>query len=217
MGESAINKEDWTSVHYICEVRPDLSYQWSHQLGYYEGKYDSCVLPIHHALTLSNPSVLAIQSLIDSYPGGLKLGDSRFDRLPLHLACMHSVPIDIIRYMLSYYAESASKVDLLGRLPIHYSLSNGSDPETISALLNAYPEAASCADKDGWLPMHVAIDCGARYETIKILIDAYPDSASCLTNKGNSPLNLLLKRKGNKDYDRILYLVKTVPLITYLD
>jgi len=201
--ETAINNEDWNSVTNICEIHPRQARQWSHQLGYYDGKFDSYVLPIHHAMTLS-PTIEALESLIRSFPPGLESKDTRFKRIPLHLACIHSESLEIIRRLLIYFPEGASQIDELGRTPLHYTCSNGADTEVVRELISKYPFAASIADKDGWIPLHVAIDGGAPCESIELLIQVYPKGCLVATKKGNIPRALLIKRlQGKQEFDRI--------------
>lgn len=202
--ESAVYREDWKTVECLCEAKPRLARRWCHQIGYYEGKFDSDVLPLHHAVTL-NPPASTIETLLEAFPEAISLRESKFQRLPIHLACQHAASLEVLQVLLGFYQLGAEEKDLLGRTPLHYACSNGADEKKIKLLLETYPNGAKCADRDGWLPIHVACHYGASRKVIEMLLKVHPLSLYAFTNRMNTPVTLL-KKLDCKNSDEVLLL-----------
>jgi len=187
-----IMKEDWNAVKSRCEKHPREAAAWTKKKGFFDGKHDSCVLPLHQACALRAPRDV-ICALVKAYPKGVQEVETAFNRLPLHVACQHESSADAIRLLLSYNPLGTQTEDKSGRTPIHYVCSNGASPEVIGALLSIDPSIASFPDVLGWMPIHVACHVGASTESIQMLLNANPGSVNEKTNGGSTPLKLLSK------------------------
>jgi len=178
-----IQNEQWTSACERCESHPEEATVWTAQQGFYEGKMNTQVLPIHLACCARAP-LEVFKSLIKAYPEGVKSREARFRRLPLHLACIFGTSADVIK-MLLFYGLGADDTDMAGRTPLFYALAGSLSTDVISCILERAPDVAEVADYKGWLPIHVACHCGASDESITLLLNAYPESVSRPTKHGS--------------------------------
>lgn len=184
-----ISHEDWklVNMYLTSSSAHHAASKWTTITGFFDGEYDSTVLPIHEACALCPPKDV-VEKLIKHYPEGLKLKEGKFDRLPLHIACLTSAPTDVMEVLIRYYPEGARCKDSIGRLPIHYACAHDSPEEVIEMLLSAFPASAGCSDNNGWLPLHVACRRGLSVNIIRQLIDCFPPSVDIMTKKGSTPL-----------------------------
>jgi hypothetical protein len=170
----------------LAKNKRELSRQYTSRPGFFEGIKHSTVLPIHEACANYEAPFPLIQGIIDAYPECVKLAESAYQRLPLHIACRKHANLSVVRYLLDCYTQGALIADTLGRLPLHYALSNGADDDLVDMLLNQSPGSARGTDRRGWLPLHVAVSVGASTHVIGRILKAYPEASIIQTNKGTA-------------------------------
>ena len=198
--------EDWAAALAEIECHPYEAREWSIRPGFFDGEHESSVLPLHVACSLHCP-LHVVQALVEAYPEALRIAETAFKRLPIHVACQFAEKSEVISYLVKEDRASALEPDILGRLPIHYACSNGSDPTVIKTLLAANPASALYADYNGWLPIHVAINFGASTEVVKQLINACPASVAVQTMKGSTTVSLC-EKVSTKNKAEVLALLK---------
>lgn len=77
--------------------------------------------------------------------------------LPIHLACLYSESVGILRSLLHLYPQSAS-IDLWGQLPLHLVVEHGGDVnanQRVAMLQRFYPAASRHYDNNGSLPIQI--------------------------------------------------------------
>lgn len=125
-------------------------------------------------------------SICISNPYEAKVTD-RMGDLPIHEACLHGAPFDVIESLWSAYPCGIKKKGFCGRLPLHYAVYNKPYLNTVKFLLEKYPVAASTMDSDGRLPIHLAVVRNAPKHFIETLITANPQSVRTPNKFGNTP------------------------------
>ena len=60
-----------------------LELQWLERSGFFMGRHNASVLPLHQCCAL-RPPVEMIQTLVITYPAGIKAKETSFGRLPIH-------------------------------------------------------------------------------------------------------------------------------------
>lgn len=190
-----ISHEDWNLVNmYLKSSYSHLAAsKWTTVQGFFDGEFDSRVLPIHQACALCPPKEV-VEKLCRCYPEGLKLKEDAFNRLPLHIACLTNAPVEVVESLLRNYPDGARCKDSIGRLPIHYACAHDVEEEIIEMLLRAFPASAGCSDNNGWLPLHVACRRGLSVNVVRQLINCFPPSVDMPTKKGSTAL--MCARKG---------------------
>jgi ankyrin repeat protein len=133
----------------------------------------------------------AIEALIQAYPESIKVEESAYHRLPLHIACRKTANISVVHYLLERYPNACLEPDSLGRLPVHYAISNGANDDVVNLMLKYNPNAARGVDRKGWTPLHVACSIGASTRICKELLELYPEASVMTTHKGTSPFQCL--------------------------
>jgi Ankyrin repeats (3 copies) len=172
-----IDSEQWDQVIGLAQSKPELVKHWTERSGFFEGIRPANVLPIHEACANESVPVAAIEALIQAYPESIKVDESAYHRLPLHIACRKTANISVVRYLLEGYANACLEPDALGRLPIHYAISNGANDDVVSLLLKYNPNAARGVDGKGWTPLHVACNIGASTRICTELLELYPEAS----------------------------------------
>lgn len=189
----ALASFQWEKAIRLVQSKPYLAKQLTLRMGFYEGKNDSEVLPLHEACTGTAPARVAIE-ILRAYPDAAKCPESAYKRLPLHCACRKHACVEIVKLLLETHAAAALFPDELGRLPIHYAISNGADETVIDLLLQSAPDSARGVDARGWTPLHVACSIGSTGNIIRKLLEIYPEATVIRTNKGSSAAGLLNKQ-----------------------
>merc|ERR1712157_493070 len=78
-------------------------------------------------------------------------------RLPIHEACRHRPPLNLIQDLTRAYPVSLSLKDSSnGSLPSHFACRCGASEEVIRYLIEKYPESAYVEDKYGCPPSAMA-------------------------------------------------------------
>jgi len=198
-----INGEDWKLVTMECKMEPQAASVWSDAVGFFDGCYDTLVLPLHRACAL-RPPLDVVKTLIDTYSYGVSAKEKFFDRLPIHISIQNEASLEVIDLLLARYPEGAMSKDALGRLPLHYAMSHKAPAEVVKSILAAFPASAGVEDKNGWIPIHVASNFGAALDIIEILLEAFPGSTLVKTKKGSNAVKLAHKRGASADVIRIL-------------
>ena len=197
-----ISHEDWNLVYmYLNSGYSYLSAsKWTLVPGFFDGLFDSHVLPIHQACALCPPKEVT-ERLSRCYPEGLRLKEDAFSRIPLHIACLTKASKDVIQFLLENYPEGARCKDSIGRLPIHYACAHDVEEEVIEMLLHSFPASAGCADNSGWLPLHVACRRGLSVNVIRQLINCFPPAVDMHTKKGSTAL--MCAQKGGVERNHL--------------
>ena len=170
----------------LLESKKELSRVYSSRPGFFEGVKLSTVLPIHEACANNDAPFALIEAIVKAYPACLRLPESAYERLPLHIACRKNVNLKVVMFLLESFAHASLVPDTLGRLPLHYALSNGAERDLVEMLISKSPDSARGTDRRGWLPLHVACSVGASTEVIQCILNVYPEASIIQTNKGTS-------------------------------
>lgn len=197
----SILNEDWKLALMLCQAYPRQAGVWSNRRGFFDGRHDSRILPLHLACALYPPLDI-IQALVLACPRGVKSRETAYERLPVHVACRNSANPEVIEALLTYFPEGARTPDKLGRLPLHYASCNGTSYDVVDTLLDTFPEAVHAADHRGWLPIHVACCSGAPLSIIRRLLEECPGTISVKTKQGNTPLTCA-KMIANQSSDEV--------------
>lgn len=201
-----ISREDWKLAKMECHAHPRHARLWTEQPGFFDGKFDSEVLPIHQACGL-RPTPEIVQSLVLANPQGVQKRETRFGRTPLHVAVRSMASVGVIGALLTYYPQAAGVQDNVGRVPLHYAISNSCSSDVVRLLLESCEGAAAMADKKGWLPLHCACSFAASVEVVRMLIEACPEAASATTKKGSTPAMCAKMFAGSKNSAEVLALL----------
>lgn len=204
-----ISHEDWNLVtmYLNSSYAHTASSQWTTIPGFFDGEFDSRVLPIHQACALRPPPEV-IDKLSRLYPEGLKRREGAFQRLPLHIACLTSAPVHVVSSLIRNYPEGTRGKDSIGRLAIHYACAHDVEEEVIDLLLGSFPASAGCGDDNGWLPLHVACRRGLSVRIVRKLIDCFPPSVDMPTKKGSTPLSCAQKGGSGRNHLEVIDLLK---------
>lgn len=113
-------------------------------------------------------------------------------RLPLHNACVHEVPVGLVKVLIEAYPEALELADPdCGSLPLHLACQHhaGSDSlEVLQALLEARPATTKAVDNNGCLPIHCAVSSQAPYAFVDLLLRHDPASLFCPNQQGRTAL-----------------------------
>jgi len=63
-----------------------------------------------------------IQTLVITYPAGIKAKETSFGRLPLHIACRSGASPEAVECLLAYHPDGSKEGDNLKRIPLHVSI-----------------------------------------------------------------------------------------------
>jgi len=95
-----------------------------------------------------------ITSLIDAHPLSTRITDERWDRLPLHFACIKNRPVSTVRLLIKSNPYGVKFRDKQHRMPIHYACVWG-DVRMVRLLLEAFPESLNAVDEAGKTPLEI--------------------------------------------------------------
>eukprot|EP00567_Pseudictyota_dubia_P012140 CAMPEP_0197435746 /NCGR_PEP_ID=MMETSP1175-20131217/3281_1 /TAXON_ID=1003142 /ORGANISM="Triceratium dubium, Strain CCMP147" /LENGTH=239 /DNA_ID=CAMNT_0042964855 /DNA_START=239 /DNA_END=958 /DNA_ORIENTATION=+ len=176
--------QDWGIAQAECQARPRLAGKWI-ETDAFSGNFSSA-LPLHLACSLRPPEGI-IQTLVVSYPQGVKSKETAYGRLPIHVACRYGASFEVIQALLLYHPDGAKEPDDMGRIPLHYAISNQAHLSVIELLLETFEDSVKVADIRGWLPVHAAVTRGSP-EVVRLLVEIWPESLFKETNKGTTPV-----------------------------
>mmetsp|Transcript_26964 Transcript_26964/g.58459 ORF Transcript_26964/g.58459 Transcript_26964/m.58459 type:complete len:622 (-) Transcript_26964:146-2011(-) len=202
-----IMREDWGLAAMQCRMRPHLAGRWLERSGFFMGRHSASVLPLHQAVAL-HPPVEMIQTLVLTYPAGIKSKETSFGRLPLHVACRSGASPEAIECLLAYHPDGGREGDTLKRIPLHYALKNDAGAEVVEQLLEAYPEGVKRSDHRGWIPLHVACSMGTELSIIEMLLEEYPETVLMKTRKGSDCIKCAEMSRGHVNEGRIVEFMK---------
>lgn len=201
-GNTTLNKlvtsENYTLAVAQCEAKPWQAKVWSTRSGFFDGKADSRVLPIHQVCA-QNPTTSILAALVRAHPDGLKQRESAFWRLPLHVACRTGASMEAIKALLHYFPQGASWKDSMGRTPLHYAAANGASLETLRLLISQYPQACRVRDIKGWVPLHIICNKGDSVAKVQTILDRFRGAVFSKTNAGSTVTKIA---EGNYGPDR---------------
>ena len=59
---------------------------------------------------------------------------SKYQFTPLHVACSHKAPVEVVRLIVKWYPEALNMKNLLGETPHMLAVNNGASAEVLKAL-----------------------------------------------------------------------------------
>ena len=143
------------------------------------GLNDDQKLPIHYAAWHQTHHDV-IQLLIDKFPEGLAMQDSRFENLPLHFAVQYTRGKDAdmrpVMCILTAYPAAVFVANKHGHWPIHLAARNQCPLALLDALLKICPHSLGQEDRSQLLPVDHALRFRASSEVISRLLGV-PDEA----------------------------------------
>jgi len=130
--------------------------------------------------------------------------------LPIHTACSHKAPAEVIDVLLKACPSAASQPNANGNLPLHQASMWQAPVDTVEVLLSRHPDAALVRNQYGSLPLHIAASNQAPVEVVQLLIDTYPDALHLQNDDGMTPLDLALSEDSISD--AVVALLQNRPL-----
>lgn len=125
--------------------------------------------------------------------------DKNYPRLPIHLACENSAPLEVIEALLNAYPEGCIAKDGSGSYPLHLACANVQSSKIIFTLLKRAIKASKAKDDIGRLPLHLACVNGADPAVIKALLDAYPTSCTVKDYNGHTAMTYVEYNESDED------------------
>mmetsp|Transcript_23217 Transcript_23217/g.35999 ORF Transcript_23217/g.35999 Transcript_23217/m.35999 type:complete len:420 (+) Transcript_23217:109-1368(+) len=122
--------------------------------------------------------------------------------LPLHSACHHGAPFEIVKYILERNPEAVRLTGVTESLPLHIvcrPLNGTASRDIVRIILHSYPEAASIPDDEGLLPLEIACKHGASIEVLRALLSANVSAVSKYRAHGFQSVDDLWNRFSNGD------------------
>jgi ankyrin repeat protein len=185
-----LKKEKWDRAVKEARRTPSFAKETFQVGGFYENKTSAKINALHLACGLRAPPEV-IQALVAVHPDAVSEVDSRYRRLPLHIAVMNGASPKTVNALLELNPKTASAKDILGRIPLHYACkekdTQNGEQKSARHLIQSYPGGALVSDTNGFLPLHVACRCGTSLTVIRMLIQASPESMFAKTKKGSTP------------------------------
>lgn len=186
-----IDSEQWERVIGLAKSKPEICKQWTERTGFFEGIRPSNVLPIHEACANESVPFSVVEALVQAYPESVRVTESAYHRLPLHIVCRKTAKAQVVHFLLKENSEASLEPDVLGRVPLHYALSNGANDDVVDLLLQYGPDAARGVDRKGWTPLHVACSMGASTRVTAKLLELYPEASVMSTHRGTSVVSCM--------------------------
>jgi Ankyrin repeats (3 copies)/Ankyrin repeat len=111
-------------------------------------------------------------------------------RTPLHVACDHDAPAEVVAALLKAYPEASLMVGTSSMNPLHITCSSHhASVDVVRVLLQGGVDSqTSMRDIDGDTPLHAACRCGAPMETLRVLMEANPSVVHERDYEGLTPL-----------------------------
>ena len=131
--------------------------------------------------------------------------------LPLHTACSHKAPADVIETLLKACPSAASQANANGNLPLHQAAMWQAPLDSVEVLITRHPDAATVRNQYGSLPLHLAASNHSPPEVVSLLIKTYPDALQLQNDDGMTPLDLALSEEDTTS-PIVLALLQNRPL-----
>jgi hypothetical protein len=197
---ASLKNEKWDRAVKQARKRPSFAKEAYKVGGFFEFRISARINALHLACALQAPSEV-IQALVAVHPDGVIEVESRYQRLPLHIAIMNGASPETVNALLKPNPKTARAKDIHGRIPLHYACKEDTNTRVQNALylIKVYPEGALVSDTNGFLPLHVASRCGTSMTVIRMLIRASPKSMFAKTTKGSTPA--AIAKQANKGND----------------
>lgn len=192
----------------LAQSKPEMCQKWTERSGFFEGIRASNVLPIHEACANESVPLTVVQALVKAYPESVRVTESAYQRLPLHIVCRKTANAQVVQYLLSENADASLEPDALGRLPLHYALSNGANDNVVNLLLEYGPSAARGVDRKGWTPLHVACSMGASTHLTNKILELYPEASVMSTHRGTSVISCMKVVQTSTNKAQVIALVE---------
>lgn len=164
---------------------------------------------LHYLCRKKDVPASLVQAFVDLEKEAISAPDSILQELPIHIACQHDAPVDVLKILVNAYPEGLLKKDRDGNLPLHYACSFES-PDAARYLIDQCPESVSLRNKKNQTPLHRAC---SRYNvslaSIKDLIGLYADACMSRDWQGRLPIHSACMWKA--DSSVIELLLKTHP------
>jgi len=157
-------------------------------------------LPIHHAclklrmeIHSKKLAIKVINELIDLYPDGCGMRESRHGCLPLHLLAYASscVKCELTKCLRDKCVGKSLMVGLLPDLEHEEDLDVEEElVRLVKKMIKVYPRAPEIDSEGGRLPLHMACSGKACPGVFQVLLSAYPSASRHRTRDLNLPLHL---------------------------
>ena len=129
--------------------------------------------------------------------------------LPLHWACYHGAPLEVLRLMVETWPESVRDTISQDRLPLHLACRANASVDRIQFLVSKYEGSLEKPTTQGMLSLHYACRDNAPLGVIEFMVDQAPLTLHQPTQSGLYPIHLSCKH--GKNTDAVKFLVKQWP------
>ena len=90
----------------------------------------------------SGASLDHVEALLEAYPDGAQVAETRRGWLPLHFAAAKGASLEVVNKLLEYYPEGAAADDLDKLHPLHHAVQAQAHKDIVGALYLANPDSA---------------------------------------------------------------------------
>ena len=160
------------------------------------------------ALEQSPPSVHLIRPLLEAFPRAARAKDA-FENYPLHTACSHGAPLEIIQMLVHAYPSALRQVGSEEDYPLHLACIVGASTEIVAYLGNKWIAALLAPNRRQSRPLHLVCARTPSIETIQYMLSNGP--AACRTKDNNRDLPLHVACKQGASVEIISLLTKKYP------
>lgn len=136
---------------------------------------------------------VAASVLIVNFPGALKVKSFK-GLLPIHYACRHQAPVDVIDCMGKYDPESLTQLTKLGWTPLHMAIAHHAPEDTVARLCTSTALRAKTVD-GARLPVHIAAVSGCTTKVAKLVLGNYPEGSKIRDGYGKTALDYVIDYK----------------------
>jgi len=132
-----------------------------------------------------NKALDHLQSFPEDASQWVFVNDKRY--FPLHLACRHRAPPDVIAALLKANPDAnRTACQEFGMLPLHMACQYGSSDSVVQLLLASCE--ASLPDEQGLLPLHLVCAEGSSVAVVRALLRAHPQGTLSKDARGFTPM-----------------------------
>jgi len=187
--QNHLDDEEWQEVLSMLRSYPSLAKV--SVLMHRQGEKTLC-LPLHVAVATKNPCNELIDELLLLHDLALTEGDTKFGRLPIHLALLSGVHNVATTKKLCNTASLLCS-DVFGFTPLHYACQYSCN-DVCNFFLDECPEACRIANEKDQLPLHLICarawgDCPLPEQLFQRMVDVYPSAVKTLDRNGRIPLH----------------------------